>query len=90
MVFYTEVHAHLASLFSGKWIARMACVSTVTCSSTCQEAVNKVDGGMVWQGYRWDRCSIIGSSCRIAVDTAMTCFLVMGHRVALCVVKVAP
>lgn len=33
-------------------------VSTVTCSSTCQEAVNKVDRDMVWQGYRWERCSI--------------------------------
>jgi hypothetical protein len=34
-------------------------VSTVTCSSTCQAAVNKVDRDMVWQGYRWDRCSIL-------------------------------
>jgi hypothetical protein len=33
-------------------------MSTVTSSSTCQEAVKKMDRDMVWQGYRWDRCSI--------------------------------
>ena len=36
----------------------MCHVSSVTCISICQEAVNKVDGDTVLQGYHWDRCSI--------------------------------